>query len=139
VGRASRPCWSWAPTGAVDDSVYEGCGHEEAKIAAMERNNGHELEVDRHATRRYRDVWVLRCGRCGLTARVGMRERASMAEKIARLQLDPCPGKRPEPPERLEPRGHAHCELIERKPLEIPSGGIFYEEFPFTLPGEGED
>jgi hypothetical protein len=68
-----------------------------------------------------------------------------MAEKVARLGLDPCPGKPRELPERPEPvrgpraAGHAHCELIERKPLEIPSGGIFYEEFPFTLPGEDDD
>jgi hypothetical protein len=104
-----------------------------------EHNNGHELEVDHHATRRYRDVWVLRCSRCGLTARVGMREAALMAEKVARLDLRPCPGKRPESPEPRGPRGHVHCELIERKPLEVPSGGIFYEEFPFTLPGEREE
>ncbi len=51
----------------------------------------HLLEVDRRLTRRYRDVYVLKCSRCMKTVKVGMREQAPLSEKVARLSLDPCP------------------------------------------------
>lgn len=86
-------------------------------------HNGHELEVDRFRTRRYRDVWVLKCSRCGLTARVGMRSRAPMAEKVAGLGLAPCAGKRPELPERPTPVRGPRREGLE--PMTTPPARIF--------------
>jgi hypothetical protein len=101
-------------------------------------HNGHELEVDRFRTRRYRDVWVLACSRCGLVTRVGMRERAPMAEKVARLGLDPCPGKPRELPERPEPvRGPRVAEGLE--PMEIAPARIFGLDYRYGGQGDNDD
>jgi len=85
-------------------------------------HNGHELEVDSWMTRRYRDVWVMRCSRCNETFRVGMRSNRPMAEKLAAMGLGQCPGKPPELPERPAPVARSREGL---EAMAIPSAGIF--------------
>jgi hypothetical protein len=92
-------------------------------------HNGHELETDRFLTRRVRDVRVLRCIRCGLMARVGMRSVGPLEAKVASLGLPPCPGVRPV----VEP-SEVPSEARSGVPMVIPSGGIFFVGFRY-----GED
>ena len=99
-------------------------------------HNGHELEVDSFRTRRYRDVWVLRCSRCGTIARVGMRSRRPMAEKVAALNLDPCPGKPPELPKRPTPVPRQREGL---EPMVIPPARIFQLDYTYGQPDEVTD
>ena len=99
----------------------------------MTEHNGHELEVDSFRTRRYRDVWVLRCTRCGTTARVGMRSRRPMSEKVAALNLDPCTGERPALPERPTsvPRQREGLEAMTIAPARI-----FQLDYSYGRPDE---
>lgn len=89
-------------------------------------HNGHELETDSFRTRRIRDVRILRCTRCGLTARVGMRSKGPLEAKVASLGLGPCPGVRPE----VEP-SEAPSEAPRGVPLEVPSGGLFHVPYSY--------
>ena len=52
--------------------------------------NGHAFETDPRRTARLRDVRVLRCTRCGETARVSMRSREPIEILLGDLNLHPC-------------------------------------------------
>jgi len=95
----------------------------------MVKHNGHELETDGFRTRRYRDVRVMRCSRCGTLVKLGMRSRTPLVDQVASLGLSPCPGVRPV----VEP-SEAPSEARSGVPVEIPSGAIFQEPYRY-----GED